>query len=986
MTSDVPPPNGAMLQTLNYALGNLGGRQKSWMQSASTPTAAMPTTHAMSAPAPLVAANLPSAPRPRGRPRKIRAPEPLVEAARPSIEPPADTQPPSNSTSPQLANILTSHDPPHRKPSAVTVFPSPTPSEETMPPGYMPRLRGGDGMASLDFLDVNAPRTVYTPNTPSEMMSRNMMRPGTVSKRPSEEMGEQMGKRRQVGGNAQEQVPRRPLLPQHLEQAHSRSPSISMPSPQQAQAQAQAQAPSLHHRVPSRATGPPPPFPLPPNTAPNPAMMDAASFNHQPDWYTREECLVILGSFRSAHTIASSRPRDGNRLRVLQDATEAQDWSYLVMHQIYCLLDHDAKALPAVLLNQIGLNQAVLMMRNVLDRNSTLSPAALAFFSRYPYTWHQLSVTWPAVLNHQLRTFATFVSLSQNYEPLKLACGKRRFPPLAWELGQYIGVNSPIFQRILFTAILRYLWQGRPAHDGPPRHNYEALALHLFRQNQAEYFQRISFIRQPNPNHISQDNVADLRHWGPQLRQVVEDLEAILHRPSFTAPPLQATDLLHLQQQPFRSRPDPPPALIESDMSRRAHRPAQPNSAQPLSHTPRSRTQAAGPAFALPSQPQEQQKKTSKPLLPPVGWLLSQQRQPNPARFSLHQAHLRSPILKARSVGGSQLYHYLQGYVVDSARLTKANRAVEKWIFQLDAKLARVVAKSLKGAPGEVDRKLVDTTSKTIRLRCIKWPRGAKPPNDHVWASTDTSWIPHSYFTLNDVSLQQRKKIHHGKDLPIDISGLLTEGENVLSISVTAPSTDTSFLDYLVAIEYLGVISHDTVKRDCLKKYRRPAQQVVAELRKKLLGSSEDDDIAIVESNLTINLRDPFSAAKMCDIPVRSKTCLHNDCFDLETFLISRPRKGDVSVSDAWKCPICNADARPDRLIMDGFLDEVKQKLDAQGLSKTRAIVVNQDGTWKPKVEVRDPNSVSDRGVSDEPPSPSVRRPSVPAEIIDISD
>jgi hypothetical protein len=981
MGSDVPLPNDAMLQTLNYALGNLGGRQKSWMQSASTPTAAMPTTHAMSAPAPLVAANLPSAPRPRGQPRKIRAPEPSVEAAHPSIEPPADTQPPSNSTSPQLANILTGHDRPHRKPSAVTVFPSPTPSEENMSPGHMPNLRGGDGMASLDFLDVNAMRAVFTPNTPSETMSRNTMRPGTASKRPFEEMGAQTGKRRQIGGYAQEQVPRRPSLPHHLEQAHSRSPSISMPSPQLAQ----AHSPALHHRVPSRRTGPHPPFPLPSNTAPNRAMMDAASFNHQRDWYTREECLAVLGSFRSAHTNASSRPRDGNRLRVLQDATAAQDWSYLVMHQIYCLLDHDAKSLPVVLLNQSGLNQAALMMRNVLDRNSALSPAALAFFSRYPYTWHQLSVTWPAVLNHQLRTFANFVSLSQNYEPLKLACEKRRFPPLAWELGQYVGVDSPIFQRILFTAILRYLWRDLAAHDGPPKHDHEALALRLFRQNQAEYFQRISFIRQPDPNHVSQDNEADLRHWGPQLRQVVEDLEAIL-RPSFTVTSPHATDLLHLQQQPFWSRPNPPPALSDSDMSRRAHRPAQPNSAQPLGHAPRSRTQAADPAFALPSQPLKQQNKTSKPLLPPVGWLLSQQRQPNPARFSLHQAHLRSPVLKARSVGGPQLYHYLQGYVVDPARLSKANRTVEKWTFLLDTAMARVVAKTLKGAPGEVDRKLVDTTSKTIRLRCIKWPRGAKPPNDHVWASTDTSWIPYSYFTLNDVSLQQRKKIHHGKDLPIDITGLLTEGENVLNISVMAPSTDTSFLDYLVAIEHLGVSSHDTVKRDCLEKYRKPAQQVVAEIRTKLLGSSDDDDIAIVESNLTINLRDPFSAAKMCDIPVRSRACLHNDCFDLETFLTSRPRKGDVSVSDAWKCPICNADARPDRLIMDGFLDEVKQKLDAQGLSETRAIVVNQDGTWKPKVEVRDPNSVSDRGVSDEPPSPSIRRPSAPAEIIDISD
>jgi hypothetical protein len=73
---------------------------------------------------------------------------------------------------------------------------------------------------------------------------------------------------------------------------------------------------------------------------------------------------------------------------------------------------------------------------------------------------------------------------------------------------------------------------------------------------------------------------------------------------------------------------------------------------------------------------------------------------------------------------------------------------------------------------------------------------------------------------------------------------------------------------------------------------------------------------------------------------------------------------------------------------VDGFLEEVKQQLDAQGLSQTRAIIVQQDGTWKPKAEVRDPNGVSDRGMSDESPTPVVSRASLPAhaEIIDLSD
>jgi hypothetical protein len=645
------------------------------------------------------------------------------------------------------------------------------------------------------------------------------------------------------------------------------------------------------------------------------------------------------------------------------------------------------------------------MMEDVLDRNSKLSPAALAFFSSYPYTWERISVEWPMMRDQQIRAFAYFVSLSKSYAPFKFFCERRRYPPLAWELAHYLGIESTVLQRILFTAVLRTLWQDLALNDEPPKLEYEARAISLFRRNQVDYRHRLSSKRKISPSQISQDNESDTMRWGPQLRQVVDELEAILRRPTYLDVTPHATNPLQPQQQTFHMQQNPQlhaqhsshllepqdreTVVNETEMSRRAHRPAPSHTAHPTAEQPRGppHTQAVPRALYLPSQHQGQQPNASKPFLPPPGWLQSQQRQPNPTRFSLHQAHLRSPVMRARSLD-SPLYHFVQGYIKAPVRLSNANRAVEKWTFKLDTNMMHTVAVTVPDTASDVGKRLVDTSSKTVRLRCIKWPNAADPPSDYVWASTDTYWLPHSYFIFNEVSLEQRKKIHHGKDLPIDITGLLVEGENVLNMSVMAPSTDLSFLDYLVAIEFLGFMSHDKIKQDCVEKYRIPAQQVLSEIQKKLRGSSnndDDDDIAIVESSLTINLRDPFSAAKMCDIPVRGRACLHSDCFDLEIFLSSRQRKGDVSVSDAWRCPICNADARPDRLVVDGFLEEVKKQLDAKGLSKTRAIIVHQDGTWKPKAEVRDPNGVSDRGVSDSP-TPDSRRHSIPAEIIDISD
>jgi hypothetical protein len=887
MAANRPPADDAMLKTLNYALGNLGGRQPSWMHSAT----ANPNPPPMLAPS--------HSPRRRGRPPKQRVPEPPIQAAHPSVEPPAEAHPPSNSTSPQLANVLTGHDDAHRRPVDITVFPSPTPSEDTVP---MPVLRGGDGMRV---------------------------------KRPVEEAGAQMDKRRHVGGTGQEQAPRRPSLQQpqhhspHPAQAHSRSPST-------------------------------------PHTLNRPG---------QPTWYTREECLGVIDAFQQSHVGASLWPPDKRRLRVLRDGVEIQDWFYLVTHQIYCLLDYNPNLLPAKVRGQPGLGQAVALMREVLGCNSTLSPVALAFFSSYPYTWETIGLRWPVVFNQKIQSFLFFVSLSSHYATLKLTCERRRFPPLAWELVQYLGIESTTLQRILFTAVLRTLWQGASLNDEALRLEHEARAVSLFQHTQADYHHRfsstISSVGQSNPRQRTQYNEADIVHYGPQLKKVVESLESNFRRPIGSV----FVPISRVQQHP---------QIIanETEMARRTSRHLQPH--PELRGSPRN--QAAPNAVVLPSQHQGQQHNVSKPFLPPPGWLQSQQRQPNPTRFSLHQAHLRSPVLRARSVE-SPLYHFVQGYIKAPARLPNANQAVEKWTFDLDTETIRTIATAVAAGPGEADPRLIDIGSKTVRLRCIKWPVPALAPDDHVWASTDTSWIPHSYFIFNDVTLQQRKKIHHGKDLPIDITKLVVEGENTLTMSVMAASSDTSFLDYLVAIEVLGVISHDMVKRNCAEKNRIPAAQILSEIQKKLRGSSDDDDIAIVESNLTINLRDPFSAAKMCDIPVRSRACLHNDCFDLETFLSSRPRKGDVSTADAWRCPICNADARPDCLIVDGFLEQVKRQLDGQGLSKTRAIIVHQDGAWKPKVEVRDPNSVCDRGVSDEPLSPTIiRRPSIPAEVIDISD
>ena len=1061
------PANDATAQTLNYALGNLGGRQKSWMQAAN------PSAHLT--PSELTANLLPFTVRKRGRPRKqLVTQPPATDAPRPTIEPQTEAQPPSNSTSPQLANVVTRQNNGNHVASLITVFPSPTPSEENTDNAPAPALRGGDAMATLDFLELNAEQAAYAPDTPLEtIFMDDARRAASGSKRPSEDAGAQASKRVQqqrpaalAGATEQPQsahtrpaypnVARRPSAPQghvgspHLQQTNSRSPSLGqgsnaqMPSPHLRQGMhansismtpPQGQAPFGPPRTSSRGTGPSP-YNVPPT---NPhhlgsPLLQAPQFaDLQPTWYTQEECIQVLTTFQASFAVSPHHQRDGRRINVLQDATERQDWPFLFMHQLYCLLDFNPNLVPADLRNTPGLKKAMHIMHDVLDSNKKLSPAVLHLFSHYPHHLEVIRTKWPAGFEHQAQKFLSFVASSAKYAALKLTCERRRFPPVAWELPHYLGLESTTFQRLLFTAILRCIWRGVPQTN--LQSQYEAQAVNYFQQNQITFYERTQPRdgQYPDISQTVQGNQEDLRHWGALLKQLVEEFEAILRSqgysiasPHIPVSPYAQQQAVQHQQHPIQIQQSPQLAAIEAEMQSRARRQVQPHSAQAAIQQTRGRgrprREPVPASHVLPSQLRAQQQqqhyqqqhqqiqqqrhlqqqqqlqqqqplqqrqqlqRPPVPLLPPSGWVQPQQRQPAPARFGLHQAHLRSPVLQAQSPK-SPLYHFVQGYIRPPTRLSNAGVAIEKWTFNLDADTMKCIPTAAPTVPGGPDCRAVTTQSKTVRVRCAKWA-AADLPNEHVWAITDTSWIPYSYFTFNGTSLQQRKKVHHGKDLPIDITPLLKEGENVLDMTVMAQSNDTSYQNYLVAIEILGVISHASVKQYCLEKLRIPAQEVLSNIRNKLSGSSEDDEIAIVESNLTINLFDPFSRSKICDTPVRSKVCLHNDCFDLDTFLETRTRKGDASVPDLWRCPICSADARPHHLLVDGFLEEVKQVLDAQGRSKTRAIIIHQDGTWKPKAEMRDPNGVSDRGTSDEPPTPVVARASIPAqaEIIDLSD
>jgi zinc finger MIZ domain-containing protein len=123
---------------------------------------------------------------------------------------------------------------------------------------------------------------------------------------------------------------------------------------------------------------------------------------------------------------------------------------------------------------------------------------------------------------------------------------------------------------------------------------------------------------------------------------------------------------------------------------------------------------------------------------------------------------------------------------------------------------------------------------------------------------------------------------------------------------------------------------------------------------KKSLASSQndDDEIAMVSSDISVDLSDPFTA-RIFETPVRSSNCLHRECFDLETFLITRnskpKRPQQPCMIDVWKCPLCRRDARPYSLQIDDFLASVRVRLAEQDNLDVKSIWINADGNWYPK-------------------------------------
>jgi hypothetical protein len=204
-----------------------------------------------------------------------------------------------------------------------------------------------------------------------------------------------------------------------------------------------------------------------------------------------------------------------------------------------------------------------------------------------------------------------------------------------------------------------------------------------------------------------------------------------------------------------------------------------------------------------------------------------------------------------------------------------------------------------------------------------------------------------------------RRKVHNGKDLPLDITANIRPGRNTVKITLLLGQDECKSSRYAIGVEILTISDFERIKS---MAQPIPAADSRALIQKRLTPTSDDDEVAVVTDNLTISLVDPFMA-RIFDIPARSRNCTHFDCFDLDTFIKTRMFKSDEKpMIENWRCPTCKKDARPQFLVIDQFLADVHASLARTNrLDRAQAIQFKADGSW------------TLREVSDEPSSPADR-------------
>ncbi|TLD28405.1 hypothetical protein PspLS_04087 [Pyricularia sp. CBS 133598] len=359
--------------------------------------------------------------------------------------------------------------------------------------------------------------------------------------------------------------------------------------------------------------------------------------------------------------------------------------------------------------------------------------------------------------------------------------------------------------------------------------------------------------------------------------------------------------------------------------------------------------------------------------------------------LGVHQLDLRSPVRHVRALPKSQnldeqkYFQFIRNFAVPPSDISPSKKAYE---FSFDVDDITLLSESHMHFTDTPQLPVAEhfEGSVRLRLRCCRIKESAGTPTEPDWVTLATSWPRHIFISLfadegrTRKGVKPRRAPQNSKDLPAEITDMVSQGLNKLTVSVDHRHSDPGYRHFL-AVEWIETRSFSRIIADIYANQVLDPKATLEDIQRKAgwTRTEHDEDVQMeVRGEYMVDLTCPFMAT-IWETPVRGADCLHIQCFDLKTWLNSRTQvpcrpqcqsnaahpcdcfSPKLSIVDHWKCPICNGDARPQRLRIDGFLVEVRRKLESEGnLRNTKTLAVLQDNSWKPIKEDEDDDEDED--------------------------
>lgn len=396
------------------------------------------------------------------------------------------------------------------------------------------------------------------------------------------------------------------------------------------------------------------------------------------------------------------------------------------------------------------------------------------------------------------------------------------------------------------------------------------------------------------------------------------------------------------------------------------------------------------------------------PLVPPSGHVIDRSEHPHSHQekksllMSLHQVNARSPDRTRRNGDADERYYQsVHSFAVRPLRLAFYHEVTfEVSPDQFSRLCKQKTLPQLSGGNASQPRVPLQVReygdhSLRFRVRCCRLRSEQLAIPESEWVTKDMSWPDHIFVHVNEQKLTIRRGTHNGKDLPIELTDFILAGKNTIKVAVprTGPTAGGKQGIFFLAVEIIEIASHAALMSDIESNRRVQREETLGKIRTRVdAAPGDDDEIAVIDRTgstareLSISLTDPFSAS-IFRVPARGATCTHLECFDLETWLTTRPAKQQIKCGhrdvctctkrleptepDKWKCPICFEDARPGSLRIDSFLEDVRKHLEKQNHLDVKSILVAGDGTWRP---VEEPDDDDDEGSDGDGPANVARR------------